>query len=234
MIKEIDRGSETVSLDECLESFTELRKKFRCVKYGNFKEQEILVNTFHKLQAKLIARVVREKQGIELKDLIQKILRHFSKKIETQLQLESLGKIDMEWLAAQIKKNPAILEEEERLNLEVEGRTSVNEIFLPDSRTPIYNFFDGKYDNPFNVKYIGRGIDRIKQSDYEFDYVDDNGLDKKLIVTIEEDVYMRLFSQYKFICGKEEKEVSYYDASIFDAIRFVQFVDKHTCDRATT
>lgn len=317
MIDELDRGSYLVSLDECLDAFSDLRKKYMEIEFKDFQECDFLNIIFHKLQADLVARVVREKTDIVLEDLIQKedesglkiaisqkinellqskdvgeknraqkmknimitdqnclhslqlwqlmngtefeivsnnkdslktnelpsvynsggfatkiqsfikrILGLFRREQTTGMKLSDLAKIDMDWLVEQIKKNQSVLEENERLKLKVEGRKNVDKIFIPDAKTPIYDFFDGNYDSPFSVLYDEDG-DIIK--DYKYDYIDDNGLEKKLIITgeyIDEESDMSdWIENYKFICRGAEKIIS-YDGYVHLAIKYVQFIDK--------
>lgn len=317
MIDELDRGSNLVSLDECLDAFSDLRKKYMEIEFKDFQERDFLNIKFHKLQVDLIARVVKEKTDVVLDDLIQKddesgikiaisqkisellqsedvgeknraqkmrnimitdqdclhslqlwqlmngteyekvsnnkdslktnelpsvyksggfatkmqsfiksFLGLFKRKQNIGMQLSDLVKIDMDWLAEQIKKNQHILEENERLKLEVEGKKNVDKIFIPDAKTPIYDFFDGKYDRPFSVVY-DEDEDIIKE--YKYDYIDENGLEKKLIVKgiyeNEESNQSDYDEHYKFICGEAKKDI-YYGAYVNLAIKYVQFIDK--------
>lgn len=316
MIDELDRESDLLSLDDCLEAFSNIRKRSMEIDYKDFQERDFFSTKIYKLQADLISKAVREKSDIGLEDLIQKddekglkiainqkidelsqsqdvgeknraqkmrnimltdqdcvhsmqlwqlmngteyeivrnnqdlsetkvlpvvynkrnpetmimslikrFLELFKREQTTGIQLSDLAKIDMEWLAEQIEKNPYILEDNERLKLEREGRKNVDKIFIPDAKTPIYDFFEGKYDNPVRVKHHNDHISK----DYEYDYTDDNGLEKKLIVS---DIYDDEFSDefyyekdYSFICGEAKKNNRFY-SDVHLAIEYVQFIDK--------
>ncbi len=157
------------------------------------------------------------KQRNDKVPFIEIIRRLFERNPKLPLQIADLKKINIDWLAEQIPES--MLEEIEKKALEKEERKNVDKMFMPDSKTPIYDFFSGSYDWFKEEVKSGWGFhERI----YQTKYIDDYGIEKE--VTIDTGT----FEQYVVSSGGATKTIynGRFVNEIRNIVKYTTFLDR--------
>ena len=131
-----------------------------------------------------------------------KIKRKFQKEPQLPLQIGDIGKITLDWLAQYIPQN--MLEEIEDERLAKEGREKV-ERYLPDSKTVIYNYFDGKIHGA-DMQVIENDSDKY-ETKYEYIFTDKSGNKKRLLFALRKNDNTR---------SEEYSKMELFSASVCD------------------
>lgn len=180
IISEIDdliHNENKFSFDEFNEKVQSLLEKYKEDILGySFKDRDIIEEKFDELRDQLTLRKVKEVDSVEETALVvrtkndnnifKRFLSFFSKEPQLPLKEAELSKITIDWLSRYIPKE--ITEEYKRRKNDVKKD---GEIYLPDSKAFIYDFF---------AEMEKLGINEQKRPSISREYVDEN-MNKKRI-----------------------------------------------------